>query len=213
MVLCLKAQDTTVVRDLLLWSGVKIEKTFAKDWTLSLEEEIRFKQNISEVNNFFTEIGLRYRINKNFALQGNYRFTLDKKRDQSYESLSRYNLDLRFKGKLDDISIHYRLRYQKEVQGMNLFDMNSFYIKHVRNRISIRYNNIRTLTPYISAEIFQAFTPYLQPQFDYYRFLAGIRYEPAEIGEFKLAWGFNRSLISSRPAMIYLFTLNYTYAF
>ena len=213
MAIGVKGQDTAVVRDLHLWSGAKIEKTFAKNWTVSLEEEIRFKTNISEINNFFTEIGLRYRINKNFALQGNYRFTRDKKKDQSYETRTRYNLDLRFKGRLDFLSIYYRLRYQKEVEGLNLIDMNAFYLKHVRNRISVRYTDFKTITPYVSAEVFQAFTPYLAPQFDYYRILGGIRYEPADIGEFKLAWGFNRSLISSRPAMIYIFTLNYTYKF
>lgn len=207
------AQDTTVVRDLQLWSGAKIQKTFAKDWTLSLEEEIRFKQNISEINNFFTEFGLRYRINKNFALAAAYRYTRDKKRDDSYETLSRYNLDLRYKGKIKFLSIYYRLRYQKEVEGFNLLDMDALYIKHVRNRITIRYNDFNTLEPYVSAEIFQAFTPYQSPRFDYYRIVGGIRYEPGNFGEFKVAWGFNRELSSSQPAMVYMFTVNYTYKF
>jgi len=62
------AQETKVINDLHLWTGAKIEKTFAKDWTISLEQEIRFKHNISEINNTFTEAGLSYRISKNFAL-------------------------------------------------------------------------------------------------------------------------------------------------
>ena len=76
----LVGQEVKVVRDLRLWTGAAIEKKFGKEWTLSLAEEIRFKQNISEINNYFTEAGLRYRISKNFALEGGYRFTRDKKR-------------------------------------------------------------------------------------------------------------------------------------
>lgn len=81
------AQETKVVRDLRLWTGAKIQKTFAKDWTISLEEEIRFKNNISEINNFFTEVGLRYRINKNFALGGGFRYTQDKTEDNTFRDI------------------------------------------------------------------------------------------------------------------------------
>ena len=120
MALPLLAQETKVVSDLHLWTGVELEKNFAKDWTVSLGEEVRFKHDISELNNYFTELGIRYRINKNFALQGNYRFTRDRKQDQSYENLSRYNFDLRYKGKLDFLTIKYRLRYQKEVEDFKI---------------------------------------------------------------------------------------------
>ena len=54
----LTAQETKVVRDLQLWTGAAIEKSW-KDWSLTLNEDIRFKKNISEINNYFTEAGLR----------------------------------------------------------------------------------------------------------------------------------------------------------
>ncbi|MCK4879562.1 MAG: DUF2490 domain-containing protein, partial [Bacteroidales bacterium] len=165
----LAAQETKVVRDLHLWTGAAVEKTFGKDWTLSLGEEIRFKHNISEINNYFTEAGVRYRINRNFALEGGYRFTRDRKKDNSYENLTRYNLDLRYRGRLDFITIYYRLRYQKEVEGFNLFDQAIDYEKYVRNRIRIRYNDFQKIKPYVSAEIFQLFSPCQFPAFDYIR--------------------------------------------
>ncbi|MEA3463343.1 MAG: DUF2490 domain-containing protein, partial [Bacteroidota bacterium] len=96
----LTAQETKVVRDLHLWTGAALNKSLGKDWTLSLKEEIRFKHNISEINNYFTDAGVRYRINKNFALEGGYRYTRDKESDGTYENLSRYNLDLRYRGRL-----------------------------------------------------------------------------------------------------------------
>ena len=207
------AQDTKVVKDLQLWTGAKIKKTFAKDWTVSLQEEIRLKQNVSEINNHFTEIGLRYRINKNFALEGDFRYTWDKKKDKSYEGISRYNFDLRYKGVIDFLTINYRLRYQKEAEGMKVFEMNAPYVKQLRHRLTVRMNSLKQIEPYVSGEIFQVFTPYLSPEFKYYRVQAGIRYEPGNFGEFKLAWGFNRELGSDQPAMIYMFKVNYIYEF
>ena len=208
----LPAQDTKVVRDLQLWTGAAIEKTW-KDWSLTLNEEIRFKQNISEINNYFTEAGLRYRINKNFSLEGGYRFTRDRNSDGSYDNLTRYNLDLRFRARLDQISIHYRLRYQKEVEGFNRIDPTVDYEKYVRNRIRLRYNKFMRIKPYVSAELFQQFRPDTYSKLEYIRVLGGIRYEAGPVGLFNLAFGFNREFEDIEPAMIYQLKVNYTYQF
>ena len=213
LVAAVSAQETKVVKDLRLWTGVRIRKTFADNWTLSLQEEIRLKENMSQINYFFTEVGLRYRINKNFALQGDIRFTQDKKGDNSYKALTRYNFDLRYKGRLKYMSIHYRIRYQNEVEGWNVFDQDTDYERQFRNRISLRVNALKHIVPYASAEIFQTFSPYEYPHFDYYRIILGMRFEPGNFGEFNLGWGFNRELTSDYPAMVFLFKLNYTYDF
>lgn len=205
------AQETKVINDLLLWTGAKVEKSFAKDWMVSLEQEIRFKHNISEISNTFTETGLRYRISKNFSLEGGFRYTWDKKKNGTYQGLSRYNFDLRYKGKIDFLTIYYRLRYQKEVEDFAIFDLSAPYEKQLRNRFTIRLNSLKSISPYVSGEIFQIFTPHADPRFGYCRMLAGIRYEPGRMGEFNVAWGFNRELSSSQPAMIYMFNVNYTY--
>ena len=209
----LRAQDVKVVRDLQLWTGAEVEKSFGKSWTLSLAEEIRLKQNVSEINNYFTEAGLRYRINKNFALEGGYRYTRDKNSDGTYENLTRYNLDLRFRGKVNPFLIQYRLRYQKEVEGFNLVGPAVDYEKYVRHRIRVRYNKLIRIEPYVSAELFQLFRPDFNPDLEYMRVLAGLKYEAGKMGEFNLAFGFNREFTDIEPAMIYQFRVNYTYSF
>jgi hypothetical protein len=209
----LSAQEKKVVSDLQLWTGAAIEKTWGKAWTLSLAEEIRFKHDISEINNYFTEAGLRYRISKNFALEGGYRYTRDKKSDSSYETLTRYNLDLRYKGRLDFLTVYYRLRYQKEVEDFNLFDQTVEYEKYVRNRIRIRYNEFQKIKPYVSAEIFQLFRPDTYAKLEYIRVVGGLRYEPGKMGSFDFGFGFNREFADFEPAMIYQFKVRYKYQF
>jgi len=209
----LSAQETKVVSDLHLWSGVAVEKGLGKDWSVFLGEEFRFKQDISVLNNHFTETGVRYRINKNFALEGQYRLTFDQNKDKSYDMLSRYALDIRYKGRLEHITVYYRLRYQKEVEGWNLVDPSVLYQKHVRNRITVRYTDFNSFKPYVSAEIFQLFEPFGYAKFEYARFLGGVKYEHLDLGTINLAWGFNRELTSIQPAMIYTLKVNYTYRF
>lgn len=209
----LMAQDQKVVSDLHLWTGAAIEKSLGKDWTLSLGEEIRFKHNISEINNYFTEAGIRYRISKNFALEGGFRYTRDKKKDNTYENLSRYNLDLRYRGRIDFIGINYRLRYQKEVEGFKLLDQTIAYEKYLRHRIRISYEDFAKIKPYVSAETFQLFLPSQYAAFDYIRVLGGFKYEPAKIGSLGFAYGFNRELAAVEPATVFLIKVNYTYKF
>jgi hypothetical protein len=209
----LTAQESKVVSDLGLWTGVSLEKSLKKDWTFSLKQEVRFKEDISTLNNVFTQAGVRYRLNRNFALEGKYRITWDKDKDGSMELMSRYSFDLRFKGRLDYISIYYRLRYQKEVKGMDLISLDEPYEKYLRNRLQIRYTDLKKIEPYLSAEIFQLFEPYQIPKFHYTRFLIGVRYHPGKIGSFNFAYGINRELNSTLPATYYIFKLNYTYAF
>lgn len=209
----LTAQETKVVSDLHLWTGASLKKSLGKDWTLSLEEEIRFKHNISEINNYFTDAGVRYRISKNFALEGGYRYTRDKESDGTYENLTRYNLDLRYRGRLDFITIDYRLRYQKEVEGFNIFEQGTDYEKYVRNRIRIRYTDFRKIEPYVSAELFQLFTYAQASELEYIRVQGGVKYEAGKLGYFRFAYGFNREFSKEEPAMIYMFKLNYTFEF
>ncbi len=215
LVLCfpLVAQESKVVSDLGLWTGVSLEKSVKKDWTFALKQEFRFKEDISTLNNVFTQAGVRYRLNRNFALEGKYRLTWDKDDDGSMELRSRYSFDLRFKGRLEYISIYYRLRYQKEVKGMDLISVDEPYEKYLRNRIQVRYTDLKKIEPYLSAELFKLFELYQFPSYHYMRFLVGVRYNPGKIGVFNLAYGFNRELDSTLPATYYIIKLNYTYAF
>ena len=105
------AQETKIVRDLGLWTGVAVEKTVKKKWTFSIKQEVRLKNDISELNKYFTQAGINYRINKNFSLEGDYRYIQDKNAEGRFETRGRYNFDFRYKGKLAFITILYRLRY------------------------------------------------------------------------------------------------------
>lgn len=209
----LAAQELKVVRDLQLWTGAAIEKKAGKDWTFFLEEQIRFKHNISEINNFFTEAGAGYRINKNFALEGAYRYTRDRKSDNSYENLSRYKLDLRYTGRLDFITVSYRLRYQKEVEGFRLFDQKIPYEKYLRNRLRISYTGFNKIEPFLSGELFQLFRPEYYAEFEYVRLQGGITYDTRKLGSLQFAYGFNREINELEPAMTYLLKVKYTYQF
>lgn len=207
------AQETKTVRDLELWTGVELEKSFLKNWKVSLKQEFRFRKNISEINNYFTQAGLRYRITRNFALEGKYRYIRNRKSDGLYENRSRYSFDLNYKGKINFITANYRLRYQKGVESMYLLSRTEPYEKYFRHRIVIQYNDFKKVEPFLSAEIFQLHELYQYPEWHWFRATAGISYKQKKIGEFKFAYGFDRELNSTVPYYGFLIRINYTYEF
>lgn len=208
----IQAQDPKVIRDLRLWTGVRLEKDFAGDWRFTLSAESRFRHNMSEVASYFSEAGIRYRITKNFALSADYRITNDRKRDDTYRILTRYNLDLRYKGDLDMVSVRYRLRYQKEVPEWNLFSSYQPYEKFVRHRLQIRYEELGKTEPFVLAEVFQIFEPGLPSGLSHIRIQAGTMLKAGSFGELKMSAGFNRELATANPAIIYVFTARYTFS-
>ena len=207
------AQETKVVKDFRVWTGVKVEKKLGKSWEVSLEEEMRFQKDASEIASYFTQAGIDYRINRNFTIDGRYRFIQNQKKDGSFETRSRYNLDLKYKTSFYFISVHARLRYQKEVESMDLLNNRIPYEKYMRYRAEIRYELMKDLTPFVSAELFQAHRLHDYPDLEQVRFAGGIVYEPGRFGKIEACYMLDRELAVFLPYSYYTFSLNYSYTF
>ncbi len=207
------AQETKVVSDLNLWSGVEVEKSLFKNWEVSVKEEMRLKKDLSEINNVFTRVGVKYILSKNFRIEAKYRYTTNKKSTGKFEDRSRYALGMTYKGELEDLTFYYRIMHQKEVESLRLFNQEELYEKYLRHRVSLKYTDFKMIQPYISAEIFQRYTFGQFPEYDQLRFMGGLRFSPARIGMINLAYGFERELTDLLPGTYYIFRVNYTYSF
>lgn len=209
----LMAQELKVVRDLNLWTGVELEKSLSNKFSVSVEQELRLKKNATEINSYFTQAGIEYQISKNFSLGGKYRFIKNQKANNSYENRSRYCFDLKYKGKFQDFTVQYRMRYQKEIESLNLIDRTIPYEKYFRNKVGIRYTRLKDVSPYFYAELFELFQLHEYPEFKQVRIMAGVKYEPGKIGSLDLEYGIDRELSSYLPYTYYILKLNYIYSF
>lgn len=71
----LLAQQYKVISDLGLWTERKITKFFLKDFSLGASQQFRLNEDFSEPDDLISEIGVGYKINKNFSLGANGRYT------------------------------------------------------------------------------------------------------------------------------------------
>ena len=110
----LNAQESN---DLEGWSSVQLDVKATEKLSFSAAEHLRYKNDISTLNTYFTQLETNYEIFKGFQLGAGVRFI--KKNDdignkQGIESHFRYQIDARYKHKVKQLNISYRFRYQNK---------------------------------------------------------------------------------------------------
>ncbi|WP_428654862.1 DUF2490 domain-containing protein [Runella sp.] len=159
--------------DIGLWAGVGAEKKINKKWSINVNVQTRFTDNISVLKAYLGEAGLSYKLNKHWEVSGYYRYIGRRKKNEDktgyeYRSYNRFYADLAYDHKIWKLKFDYRLRYQNQFQDdESAAENNSSYI---RNKFELSYPNKSRFTPYISTDIFYE----IGADFDQMRNKAGI---------------------------------------
>jgi hypothetical protein len=132
------SQDSIVVSDFELWTGIGLQKSFLEDkLTMGLTQEFRFNDNSTRINNFFTEVTAKYELIDGLRLGGGFRF-IRNNRNSGYRNESRLFGDLSYRHKLDRLTFDYRFRFQNQSALGDVTD-DDVYNKF-RLRLKVKYN-------------------------------------------------------------------------
>ena len=110
------AQDT---EDLEGWGAVELNLKATEKLSFSVSEHLRYRNDITTLRNYFTQVKVNYELFKNFELGGGVRYITDNDdvgNKQGHEYLFRYQFDAVFKQKIDRVMVSFRLRYQNKNQ-------------------------------------------------------------------------------------------------
>ena len=203
--------------DFETWSSVNVDVKLHKKLNLELEEQLRLKENSSEIDQYFTQIGLSYQLPKDFEIGGGLRFA--KKNDntgkkQGYESFFRYHIDLAYKHKQKRFQFKHRLRFQnKNEVGVSEAE-GDFAKKNLRLKSSVSYN-VRNwkLDPKFSAEIFNRSEQGKESGFHKYRITLGSQYNFKNWGQIDLFFRLEQSLNAVFTKSTKIIGFSYTYSF
>ena len=209
LLLCgtLKAQ----INDAGLWTSFSLEAKLAKKISVNLSEELRFKENISEIGTAFTEAGLSYKLNKHFQVSANYRFTQKRRTDNNYNTKQRVYIDVKYDKKIKPIKVTFRSRLQDEFpQRGHSADAGAtnFYI---RNKLNIEWDLDKPFAPYLSAELFSPLNYPREYFFDNIRSSAGIEYTPAKNHKIDLYYMIQNELNVSNPETDFILGIGYSF--
>ncbi len=205
-------QEQKVVRDLGLWTELKVNKEVIKDFELSLGQHIRFNRNVSSFDDYIFELELEYKINKQFAIGTNGRYKRNKHYDETVENDYRYDLFFKFDTRISEtVKLYYRLKYQKEFYDSAVFnEFLNYYETTYRNRLKIGWQGFRNNQQYISAEIFRLIKKSRDPIYSKYRIFAGnaVNVNKSEID---IAFGYEHRLNNNDPYNFFIVKMQWQF--
>ena len=203
------------VRDFETWSSVSLKYKLNKKLKFGLEEQIRFRDNSSLVDAYFTEGNIKYDFNKHFF--GGFGFRYIRQNDtegkiQGYESHTRFDFDLGYQHKIKRLSLEYRLRFQTKDEVGSTADEDDHANNHWRLKTEVGYDIKKwKFDPEFSAEIFRHYEVGEENGFDKFRMSVGSKYETKSFGDFGLFYRMEIEMNVTYPKTTNIVGLKYSY--
>lgn len=200
-------------KDAQLWTSVNFDKKLNNMFSLSVSEELRFTDNISEIGTFFTDLGIAFKLNKNWRLSGNYRFTNKQRLDDSYSKRHRYYFDLVYRNKFEKLTLSLRTRFQAQYADVNSSATGQVPEYYSRNKMSLKYDLNKKYTPYAAAEIFLPLNGGKGIYIDNVRYSAGLEYSFNKISSLDIFYMIQQEYNKANPETDFVIGLGFNHSF
>jgi hypothetical protein len=199
------------VRDLGLWTEIRLKNAILKDFEVYVSQHLRLHKNMTGFDDYISEVGLDYKINKNFDIGTAGRYTRNNHFDDLAENDYRYELFFSYDTDLNQkLKIFGQAKYQKEFYRSAVFnEFLNYFESTYRYRLKMEWEKNERHTLFASAEIFRLTKKSREPFYDKYRIWLGDEIS-SEFGDFDLAWGFEHELNAINPYNYFILKLNYT---
>ncbi|PCJ86400.1 MAG: hypothetical protein COA57_06165 [Flavobacteriales bacterium] len=201
------------VNDAWLWTRFRIEKMFSETFSISLREEFRFDENISELGGHLTDIGATYTPKKFIAFGVHYRFSGRKRLNDSYNQRHRYYLQVSLKGKADKLSVTLRNRYQSQYTDIYTRENGQTPTNLWRTKLTMKLVSKKKIAPFISTEWFYRLNDREFNDFEKMRYIAGLEYQVDKRNRVDLFYLIQSKLNDANPRTDYVSGIGYKYAF
>ena len=136
-----------------MWNTFNVEKKFTSKFYVFLTEEFRLKENFSQINLFYTDVGAGYRPYNFLKAELAYRSVEKHLITGFYSIRHRLMLDITLKKKYGNFELAYRHRLQAEVRNVYSSENGSVPEWYSRNKLSVKYDLHKKYTPYTSCEL------------------------------------------------------------
>ena len=209
---CLHSSNAQV-NDAGLWTSVTIEKKVFSKFSLALNQELRFNENISELGTAFTELGGNYRIRKFLSIGASYRFIQKRKVNDFYSMRHRYNIDLAIRHKIKNLSLALRERFQTQYADIYSREKGMLPEHYLRSKLTLKYDLDKKYAPFLSGEFFFQLSNVEGNELDNVRYAAGFDYEFSKRSSVELFYVINKAFNVNEPVTDYVTGIGFNYSF
>jgi len=196
-------------KDFQFWPSANIDIELSKKVKAMLEEEVRLKENCTQMERQINDIGLGYKFSKFFRAAIFYRIEANWKNPDDYRWRQGFYADLALKHTSGRFIMGYRLRLQSSRIEFNSFEDNLLSNIINRHKFSLAYNiNNLPLTLFAEEELFlNSFNQQMEMVSN--RTWFGFTYAPGKMHEFSLKYGIDHERLVPDPFTSYILALNY----
>ena len=134
------------------WNTFNVDKPLSSKFTFLFTEELRLRENFTRLNLFYTNLGIEYKVAKNFKAALVYRWIDKWQDDDVFSYRHRLMLDLTAKHKLGKLTASYRNRTQVEERDIYSSADGRLPEWYSRNKFGAKYDIGTRYTPFASVE-------------------------------------------------------------
>jgi hypothetical protein len=139
-------------KDFTSWNAFNCEYKISKDFNLLFTEGIRFRENLTRLNQFLTEVGVEYKIKKKIKTSLTLR-TVQKLEPENYFSFRhRMAWDINLKKKVNKFTFQYRHRLQSEIKNYYSSAKGKLPSLFERHKFQLKYEIDKRFEPFVSVE-------------------------------------------------------------
>ena len=198
-------------RDFQFWPSVQVNLEVVNNLKIHVEEELRLRENVSQISRQVNDIGISYRVNSHLKAGIFYRLEADWKNADTYTWRNGLYSDIALKYNVNRISLGYRLRLQSSKVERNDEDAVLFDGFRHRHKISAEYDiKGLPLIPFIESELFVDYSTGKKSEISGIRSWIGLDYTVNKIHTFTLKYGIDQEMNISDPMRAYIVALGYS---
>lgn len=200
------------------WSSIEVGLNISKKLSFSVSEHLRYRNKISTMSNYFTQLETSYQLFKDFNLGGGVRFIRendDVGNIQGLETHFRYQFEINYKHDLKMLTLFYRLRYQhKNELGLPKEEVN-IPNEYIRFRMGLGYKlNDLGIGLRLKGELFnQIQKENLENGFNRYRLTFDTYKKFKNFGKVTLFYGFQKNFNRIELKQKSIIGIKYKYSF
>jgi hypothetical protein len=185
-------------QDFQLWSKVGASYDLNKDFSLSLDQGFRARENASLLDVTFSNLSLKYDLIKKWSVAIGYRYITDFDLSQNTSTSHRIYTDINYRKKKKRWLMKNRLRYQYQEENFTL-----------RDKVSLSYNIRKTpLEPFTAFELF-----FKDSEFKKWRYTLGASYPFLKEFDIDAYYRIQQSFNTNNPKQLHILGLGIEYKF
>jgi hypothetical protein len=196
-------------KDFQFWPSAGVDLDVTRKLKVMFEEEVRLKENCTQIGRQINEIGIGYKFSKSIRAAIYYRIEASWKTYDDYRWKQGFYADLALKHQAGPFAFGYRLRFQSSRIEFNNHEDRLLGKLINRHKFSLTYHiKDSPFMPFIEEELFLN-SVYYQMEMVNNRTWFGITFTPGKTHEFSIKYGVDHERQVPDPLTSFIIAINY----